>query len=139
MAKPLPWGPLRFLYVGSSDTARDVAWYTGRGKARKVWHFKAFGAEVAALELGPGPLVLLADHRKAGSVLPIYEVPDLAAERQRLETAGWECHDPGFETPNGPAVLLRDPSGNEWALLEDRRPGAMDAAYADSRNPNAVR
>ncbi|MFO1533867.1 MAG: VOC family protein [Thermoplasmatota archaeon] len=130
---------MRFLYVGSSDTGRDAAWYVEHAGARKVWHFKAFGAEVAALQLGPGPLVLLADHRKAGTVLPIYEVADLFTERGRLEKAGWECHDPGFETPNGPCVLLRDPSGNELALLEDRRPQAMEASYADPRNGNAVR
>lgn len=137
-SSPPLWGPLRFLYVGSADTARDAAFYERMG-ARKVWHFRAFGAEVAALDLGAGPLVLLADHRPPGTVLPIWEVKDLAATRAELEGRGWTGEDPGFETPNGPCLLLRDPSGNEWAVLEDRRPGAMEQAYADPRNPNAVR
>ncbi|MEA3189479.1 MAG: hypothetical protein QOD77_61 [Thermoplasmata archaeon] len=133
-----PFGRLRFLYVGSADTARDAAFYQRMG-ARKAWHFRAFGAEVAAVDLGEGPLVLLADHRKPGTMLPIWEVADLEATRAELEKLGWVGQDPGFETPNGPCLLFTDPSGNEWAALEDRRPGAMEQAYADGRNPNAVR
>lgn len=118
------WGALRFLYVGTDDTARDAAWYVEKCSAVKHWHVKAMGAEVAALELGPGPLWLLADHRPAGSILPIYEVPDLRAAVTRLQKAGWAPEGEVFEVPNGPCRLFKDPSGNEVCLLEDARPWA---------------
>lgn len=136
--KPLPWGPIRFLYVGSKDTARDAQFWVDKG-ARKVWHFKAFGAEVAALDVGPGPLILLADHRPAASILPIYEVTDIDASRTALIAAGWKPEGPVFEVPNGPVLMLKDPSGVEVAILEDRRPGAMEASYRDRDNSGAVR
>lgn len=129
MAAPgprLPFGPLRFLYVGTDDTARDAAWYVEKCGAVKHWHVKAMGAEVAALELGAGPWLLLADHRKAGSVLPIYEVDDLRASVSRLQKAGWKPEGDVFEVPNGPCRIFKDPSGNELCLLQDVRPHATE-------------
>jgi catechol 2,3-dioxygenase-like lactoylglutathione lyase family enzyme len=136
---PLRWGPLRFLYVGSKDTARDAHWYVEKAGARRVWHMRAFGAEVAALEVGSGPLLLLADHRPAGAVLPIYEVADLKATVAAMVKAGWKPEGAAFEVPNGPCRMFKDPSGNEVCLLQDVRPGAMEAAYLDPSNANAVR
>ena len=70
---------LRFLYVGSDDTSADLAaWLQVPGSSMR-WRFQAFSADVAAVDLGTPPLVLIADHRPAGSVLPIYAVA--AAER----------------------------------------------------------
>jgi hypothetical protein len=126
VAKPsaaaLPFGPLRFLYVGTSDTARDAAWYVEKAGARLLWHKKAFGAQVAALDLGGGPLLLLADHRKPGTVLPIYEVADLKATVAAMGKAGWKPEGPVFEVPNGPCRMFKDPSGNELCLLMETRP-----------------
>ena len=43
------------------------------GPGRELrWRFQHFGADVAAIDLGTRPTVLLADHRPTGSVLPIY-------------------------------------------------------------------
>ncbi|MHB8633432.1 MAG: VOC family protein [Thermoplasmatota archaeon] len=121
----MAWGRLRFLYVGTQDTARDVAWYVEKAGARKLWHFKEFGAEVAALEVGAGPLLLLADHRPAGSVLPIWQVDDLKETVRGMMKAGWKPDGPPFEVPNGPCRLFRDPSGTQVCLLEETRPGAL--------------
>jgi hypothetical protein len=118
------FGPLRFLYVGSDDTDRDVAWYE-KGGAKKLWRYQEFGAIVAALDVGPGPLLLLADHRDAGTVLPVYEVDKLKPTVQRLIDASWEPTGPPFGIPNGPCRMFKDPSGNELALFEDARPGAL--------------
>src|SRR2546427_3110257 len=41
-----------------------------------------FGANVAALRLCEGPQYLLADHRRAPSCLPLFEVKDLKARRR---------------------------------------------------------
>ncbi len=70
---------------------------------------------------------MLADHRPAGSILPIYEVKDLAATERALKRAGWKPEGPAFQVPNGPVLLLRDAAGIEIALLQDSRPGVMDA------------
>ncbi len=115
---------LRFLYVGTKDTKRDAAWYV-QGGAKLLWHYKEFGAEVAALDVGPGPLLLLADHREAGTMMPVYEVAELKPTVPALIDAGWEPEGPPFGIPNGPCRMFKDPSGNELALFEDSRPGAL--------------
>jgi hypothetical protein len=125
---------LRFLYVGSSDVEADLAAWLAAPGAELRWRFHAFGADVAAIDLGTSPLVLLADHRPEGSVLPIYEVDDLDAVPEGFEPEGGS-----MGTPEGPARLVRGPGGAEIALLRVDRPGAMDGAYADGANDHAVR
>ncbi|HLE96088.1 MAG TPA: hypothetical protein VI997_01850 [Candidatus Thermoplasmatota archaeon] len=115
---------LRFLYVGSSDVPRDRDRYVAALGASVVWDLHGFGANVAALRMGEGPLVLLASHRPAPSTMPVYEVPDLGAAKRALEAAGWEP-DAEVEIPNGPCLVLHDASGNALALFEDVRPGAL--------------
>ncbi len=130
---------LRYLYVGSADTGRDVgAWLAVPGAVMR-WRFRHFGADVAAVDLGAPPIVLLADHRPAGSVLPIYTVEDLDACTDALSARGWQIETRSAGTPEGPVAVLRDPSGNQLALLRVDRPGAMDVAYADRTNTHAVR
>ena len=130
---------LRYLYVGSSDTGRDAeAWLLVPG-ARLRWRFQHFGADVAAIDLGTRPTVLLADHRPTGSILPIYAVDDLDGVITVLAERGWTVEAQGFGTPEGPAAVLRDPSGTEIALLRVDRPMAMEAAYASTDNTHAVR
>ena len=128
---------LRFLYVGVDDTSVGVEeWTTGLG-ATVRWRFQHFGADVAGLELGDGPLVLLADHRPTGSVLPIWSVDDLARDHDALTAAGWEIAGP-MGTPEGDAAVATSSDGSEIALLEVVRPGAMDGAYADESNTHRV-
>jgi predicted enzyme related to lactoylglutathione lyase len=134
-----PLGALRYLYVGSADFAKDHAYYRDVLGAEEVWHFAAFGANVAAFRVGDGPLVLLADHRHAPSCLPVYQVPDLDATVRALESRGWRAAGEPFGIPDGTCVRFDDPSGNEWAFFEEERPGAMEGSYADRRNPRAVR
>ncbi|MBV8979706.1 MAG: hypothetical protein JO086_02295 [Acidimicrobiia bacterium] len=130
---------LRFLYVGSDDTSADVAAWLRVPGARMRWRFHAFSADVAAVDLGSPPLVLIADHRPAGSVLPIYAVDDLASATADLVAGGWVVDLGPMGTPEGDATALSDPSGTAIALLQVDRPGAMDAAYADEANTRAVR
>lgn len=115
-------GQVRFLYVGSADVGRDAAAYNAAG-AETVWDKVAFGTRVAAVRLaGGGPLVLLAGHRPAPSILPVVEVADLKATVKALKAAGWSVEGAQFEIPNGPCRLVKDPSGNELALFQDVRP-----------------
>jgi predicted enzyme related to lactoylglutathione lyase len=120
-------GRLLYLYTGSADVPADVAFYRDVLGAEVVWHHRAMGAEVAAVRLaGDGPLVLLADHRDAPSILPIWAVEDVDEAEERLRRAGWEGQAGRVEVPDGPCLLLRDPSGNEIGLLQQTRPGVMD-------------
>jgi hypothetical protein len=130
---------LRYLYVGSVDTGRDVvAWLRVPG-ARVRWRFRHFGADVAAVDLGAPPVVLVADHRPPGSVLPIYAVDDLDDAAAALDGEGWELEVGPMGTPEGPACVLRNGSGTHVALLQVERPQAMEHAYADEANVHAVR
>ena len=122
----LPLGALRYLYVGSSDVAADLAAWTKAG-AQVVWDKTGFDTRVAAVRLGEGPLWLVAGHRKAPSVLPIFAVPDLKAAVKGLQKAGWKPEGPEVEVPDGPVRLFKDPSGNEVCLLEETRPNAFGA------------
>lgn len=122
---------IRFLYIGSADTERDIAAWLSLPGAALRWRFQAYGADVAAVDLGPAPLIVVADHRPAGSVLPIYAVTDLEETAEALEAGGWVRHPGPVGTPEGPALVLADPTGTTVALLRVDRPGVMDSAYAD--------
>ena len=130
---------LRYLYLGSADTQRDVAAWSAVPGAVVRWRFRHFGADVAAVDLGAPPVLLIADHRPAGSVLPIYAVADLDAAVDGMAAHGWTVVVRSMGTPEGLAAVVRDASGVEVALLAVERPGAMDQAYAAADNTHAVR
>jgi hypothetical protein len=132
-------GPLAYLYVGSSDVGTDLVFYQDVLGARLRWRFRAFGADVAAVDLGTGPPVLLASHRRAPSVLPIWAVDDVSGMIDALRETGWDHHGVELEIPDGPVFVFRDPSGNELAILQVVRPGALETAWADPTNQRAVR
>jgi predicted enzyme related to lactoylglutathione lyase len=124
-----PFGPLTYVYVGSSDTKADLAFYTTVLGGDMEWEFHGFGAHVAAVRLGDGPLFLLADHRPPKSTIFIYRVDDLAAEQKRLAKRGWKKTSDPVEVPDGPVLVLHDPTGNEIGLLEQVRPNALTKEY----------
>ena len=130
---------LTYLYVGSADVEADLRFYRDGLGGQLVWRFQAFEADVAAVRLGEGPLFLLADHRPAPSALPIWSVADLDHAAASLRDAGFTDAGTRVEVPDGPVLVLRDPSGNEVALLHRTRPDAMPSSYVDPENPRAVR
>jgi hypothetical protein len=134
-----PFGDLVYLYVGTAHFERDLAYYRDLLGAPVVWSFERFGAKVAALRLGGGPLFLLADHRPAPSCMPIYAVGNLAGTVAALTARGFRAEGPPFEVPDGPCQRFQDPSGNALALLQIDRPDALVAAYANPGNPHARR
>ena len=129
---------LRYLYVGSDDVEADVGRWLLVPGTRLRWRFRHFGADVAAVDPGHRPYILLADHRPAGSVLPIYRTDDLAAQVATLVAGGWVVGVGPVGTPEGPAHLLGTPGGLTVALLRVDRPTAMEAAYADQSNSHRV-
>ena len=123
--KDLPFGPLRYLYVGSKSTQRDLDYYTNVLGAEKVWDISSSGTRVAAVRLGKGPLVLLADHRPAGRCIMIFQVESLKGASEKLRKRGWKPEGEEFEIPEGACYRFNDPSGNALAILEIVRPGVL--------------
>jgi predicted enzyme related to lactoylglutathione lyase len=142
MASPtgLELGELSYLYIGVDDVERSVAFYESALGAVMVWRFRRFGTEVAGMRVSEtGPLVLLAEHRPVPSCLPIWTVPHLEAAVARLTASGFATSGETAGTPDGPVHVFQDSEGNQLALLQADRPHALDAAYADPDNDNAVR
>ena len=117
-----PFGTLAYLYLGTADFKRDLAYYRDVLGGELVWDLTGFGAHVAALRIGPGPLVLLADHRPAPSCIPVYEVENLKETARALKKRGWKPEGGSFEIPNGPCYTFEDPSRNRFAFFQNVRP-----------------
>ncbi len=133
-------GPPAYLYVGVDDVHAAIDFYERALGAEFLWHFRRFGTEVAAVRVSDdGPQVLLAEHRPTPSCLPIWTVPDLDALVARLSAAGFADRGVTDGTPDGPVHVLRDPDGNELGFLQQDRPEALVARYADPANDAAVR
>ncbi len=132
-----PFGKLTYLYVGTSDLDRDLSYYTKVLGATLLWNYHEFGAKVASVRLCEGPQYILADHRSAPSVLPIFEVGDLKATAKNLRSRGWKPESRSFEIPPGPCFVFKDPSGNELAIFENARPGLMETSFGDPVHPRA--
>lgn len=118
----LPFGNLEYLYVGTADFERDLAYYRDVLGAPLLWNLEGFGAHVAAFRLGQGPLLLLADHRPAPSCMPLYAVADLKETGRDLRKRGWKPDGRPFEIPNGPCYVFDDPSGNHLGIFQNDRP-----------------
>ena len=118
----LPFTSLAYLYVGTADFERDLAYYRDVLGGEIAWNHTGFGAHVAALRLAKGPLLLLADHRPAPSCMPVFEVDDLKAAAKMLKKRGWKSDGRSFEIPNGPCYAFEDPSKNRFAIFENVRP-----------------
>ena len=103
----------------------DPRYYGETLGGKLVWNHKAFGARVAAVRFGEGPLWLLADHRPAGTCMPIFEVDNLEKSIGELEVRGARPNKGSLEIPNGPCCVFRDHSGNEFAIFQNDRPNAL--------------
>ncbi|OGS46591.1 MAG: hypothetical protein A3K66_02970 [Euryarchaeota archaeon RBG_16_67_27] len=117
-----PLGTLEYLYLGSKDFERDLAYYRDVLGAEPVWNLEGFRARVAAFRLGEGALILLADHRPAPSSIALFSVGDLRETIKRLKRRGWTPEGRPFEIPNGPCSVFEDPSGNRFGIFENVRP-----------------
>ncbi|MGZ4725052.1 MAG: hypothetical protein ACXV8L_12660 [Ilumatobacteraceae bacterium] len=102
---------LRYLYVGTSDTEREVAIWSELPGATLRWRFQNFGADVAAVDLGTAPVVLLADHRPSGSVLPIYAVDDLDESVAVMESDGLDGRGAIVRHTRGTGITARHERG----------------------------
>ena len=117
---------LVYVYIGTADFDGDLEYYGTKLGAKLLWSLKAFGARVAAFDLCGEPYLLIADHVKAPSKRLIYEVDDIVAAAAALRSRGWKADGASFEIPDGPCVNFNDRSGNEYAILEMRRPHILE-------------
>jgi AcrR family transcriptional regulator len=137
-APPTHWGELRYLYTGTNDFEGDLRVYEDTLMAQRKWAFSRFGAKVAALEVGPGPLVLLADHRPAGEQRALFRVKSLEEISVALADSAVVISG-RVETPVGPCLLCTTPGGQLIGFFEETRPDSMESAFVDVTNESALR
>jgi hypothetical protein len=126
-----PFGQLDFLYTPSEDVARDAAYFVEVLGGRLVFAIEGMGTRVAAVELTPGPpIVLLTDHLEGERPILVYRVPDLPAALGALRSEGWTPQGT-FEIPQGPCCSFKAPGGHRVALYQLVRPEV--AAHFEGR------
>jgi hypothetical protein len=129
---------LRYVYVGTDDTASEVARWLALPGALLRWRFRHFGADGAAVDTGSPSILLIADHRPAGSVPPIFATADLDATVDGPVAGGWVLETGPLGTPEGPSSIVVTPAGNAAAVLQLERPRAMEEAFAEATNTHRV-
>jgi predicted enzyme related to lactoylglutathione lyase len=113
---------LDFVYMPSSDVARDLAFYRDALGGEVVFAIEAMGTRVAQLKLGePGPRVMLAGHLEGEKPILVFRVGDLHAALGQLESGGAEV-ERRLEIPQGPCATLRMPGEQRIAIYELSRP-----------------
>lgn len=119
-----PFDRLDFVYMPSSDVARDLAFYTRVLGGEIVWAIERFGTRVAQVQLSEGgPALLLAEHMEGEAPVLVHRVDDLEATIAELEERGLEPPiRAGF--PHGPLAELSLPGKQRIAIYELTRPGA---------------
>ncbi|HEV1997265.1 MAG TPA: hypothetical protein VGR61_03925 [Candidatus Dormibacteraeota bacterium] len=115
-----------YLYVGSDDVDTDLGFLVDGLGGELAWRFQEYGADVAGVRMGDGPMYIVADHRPAGNVLPIIAVADLDSAAEGLRAAGFTVTGTTVEVPDGPCMVLAAPAGNEVGLLQQTRPRALE-------------
>jgi hypothetical protein len=113
-----------FLYMPSTNVARDLGYYRDVLGAEVVFAIEAFGTRVAQVRLtGGGPRLLLAEHLEGDAPVVLHRVDDLDAAVTGLEERGATI-EAEFGFPHGPAAELRTPGGQRLAFYELTRPEA---------------
>jgi catechol 2,3-dioxygenase-like lactoylglutathione lyase family enzyme len=132
-AGELPFEGLDFLYLPSSDVARDVRFYTEALGGDVVFAIEAFGARVAQVRLtDDGPRLLLADHLDGEAPVLVHRVGDLDATLAELRGRGFEP-EAEFGIPPGPCATIRTPGGQRLAIYELTRP-EVDQRFTGRRD-----
>ena len=113
-----------FLYMPSTDVARDLGYYRDVLGAAIVFAIEAFGTRVAQVKLTDGgPRLLLAEHLEGEAPVLLHRVDDLDAAVAQLREKGATI-EAEFGFPHGPAAELRTPGGQRLAFYELTRPEA---------------
>lgn len=129
----LPFERLDFLYMPSSDVARDMAYFTDVLGGRLLFAIDAMGTRVAMVELSDEPpRILLADHVEGEPPILVYRVAALDVALDKLASRGWE-QGATLEIPQGPCCSFRAPGGQRIAVYERSRPD-VEAHFVGRRD-----
>ena len=114
---------LDFVYMPSKDVDGDLKYYVDVLGAEEVFNIKDEGAQVAMVDMGTGPRLLLADHDGPDSAIMIYRVESLKKAKAELSKRGWK-KDAELEIPHGPVCTFTAANGQRLAIYELERPEA---------------
>jgi len=120
---------LVYIYIGTSNYKADYNFYKNILGAALVWEFENFGAKVAAFNLCGEPYLLIADHVHAPGKRLLYEVENIDAAAKELKAKGWKADGNSFEVPDGPCINFKDESGNEYAIIQMKRPHVLEKEF----------
>jgi hypothetical protein len=113
---------LDFIYLPSTDVARELAGYVDELGAEVVFAIERFGTRVAMLRLTDGgPALLLAQHLHDEQPVLVYRVADLDQAEAELRAGGAEVGE-RFEFPDGDAVEVLRPGPQRIAVYQRTQP-----------------
>lgn len=114
---------LDFVYIPSKDVDKDLKYYAEVLGAEVVFNIKDMGTQVAMVNIGAGPRLLLAGHLDGEVPVLLYRVENLKAAMKELKTRGWKKGSE-VELPHGPACTFEAEGGQRFAIYELVRPEA---------------
>ena len=109
----------------SQDVDKDLKYYVDILGAEEVFNIKDEGAQVAMVNMGAGPRLLLADHDGPDKVIMIYRVENLKKAKSELGRRGWK-KDAELEIPHGPVSTFTATNWQRFAIYELVRPEAEE-------------
>ena len=119
-----PFQTLDFLYIPTTDVARDTADLTRVLGGRLVFAIEEWNTRVAMIALTPDPPhLLLTDHLEGERPIFIYRVDNLDSAIARVKEVGWTA-GAMFEIPHGPCCSFETPGGHRIAIYQPTRPEA---------------
>jgi hypothetical protein len=123
---PPPFVQLDYLYVPSTDVAKDLQYFTGVLGGELGFAVEGMGARVAMVRLTQGPPhVLLTDHLDSDQPILIYRVAELKASLADLKARGWKKGQ-NLEIPMGSCCSFTTPGGQRIAVYELSRPEVLN-------------
>jgi hypothetical protein len=119
-------GRLEFLYSQSDDVVADLRYLVDVLGGEQVFAIEDGGVQVAMVDFGQPPAILLTNHLAGDRPIHVHAVDDLPGTTRELEARGW-TRDSAIELPIGPAVTFRTPGGLRFALYQPTRPFVLES------------
>jgi hypothetical protein len=117
-----PFEQLDYLYIPSTDVARDAAYFSKVLGGSLVFAIADGGTKVAMVKMTEDPPALLfTDHLEGDRTIFIFRVGNLRRALTDLAKRGWEKEET-FEIPQGPCCSFTSPGGQRVALYQRTRP-----------------
>lgn len=97
--------------------------YTEIPGVNVVFNIEEMGTQVAMLDVGAGPRLLLAAHLEGELPIFIYRVENIKKAIKELKVRGWKKGQE-VEIPHGPACTFTAAGGQRFAVYQLTRPEA---------------